>query len=91
MSAAPDAEEGTSYGLPAFRYRGHPLVAYGAAKAHCAFYVMSPAVMDAMSDQLAGRDTSKGAIRFQPGDPLSEDQVSALVQARMAESDSRWV
>ena len=33
-AAAPGAEEGFSYGAPAFRYRDRPLVCYSAAKAH---------------------------------------------------------
>ena len=36
--AAPKAEEGISYGLAAFRWNGRPLVAFGAATNHCAFY-----------------------------------------------------
>ena len=39
-SAAPEAVEAMSYGAPAFRYRDRPLVAYGAARSHCSFYVM---------------------------------------------------
>lgn len=62
--AAPATQEGISYSLPAFRYRGRPLVSYGASKNHCAFYCMSPAVMDAHAEELRGYDTSKGTIRF---------------------------
>jgi uncharacterized protein YdhG (YjbR/CyaY superfamily) len=70
--AAPEAEEAISYGAPAFRYRGRPLVSFGAAKSHVAFYVMSPAVLDAHRDKLEGYDTSKGAIRFQPERPVPD-------------------
>jgi uncharacterized protein YdhG (YjbR/CyaY superfamily) len=31
-SAVPEVEEGTSYGMPAFRYRGRPLLGFRAAK-----------------------------------------------------------
>ena len=34
----PGAEEGISYGLPAFRYEGRYLLYFGAAKRHCALY-----------------------------------------------------
>ncbi|MFL5972860.1 MAG: iron chaperone, partial [Gaiellaceae bacterium] len=43
--AAPAAVDAISYGVPAFTYRGRPLVSFGAGKQHCAFYVQSPAVM----------------------------------------------
>ena len=60
-AAAPEAVEAISYALPAFRYRGRPLVSFGAAKAHVAFYVMSPAAMEAHKSLFAGYDTTKGA------------------------------
>lgn len=87
-AAAPEAIEAISYALPAFRYKGRPLVSYGASKAHVAFYVMSPAAMDRHKDILAGYDTTKGAIRFQPDKPLPADLVRTLVQTRMAETDA---
>ena len=86
-AAAPDAVEGISYQVPMYKLRGKPLVSFGSAKNHCAFYVQSPAVMDARREALAGRDTSKGTIRFTPDAPLPDALVTALVQARMAETD----
>lgn len=86
--AAPDAVEALAYGVPAFRYRGRPLVSFGAAKAHCAFYVQSPALMDAHRAELAGYDTSKGTIRFRPSQPLPRELVTMLVRGRMAETDA---
>jgi uncharacterized protein YdhG (YjbR/CyaY superfamily) len=41
-SAAPEAVEAIAYGVPAFKYRGRPLVSFGAGKGHCAFYVQVP-------------------------------------------------
>jgi uncharacterized protein YdhG (YjbR/CyaY superfamily) len=89
--AAPEAVEGIGYGIPAFRYRGRPLVSFGAGKneRHCSFYVQSPAVMEAHRDELAGYDTSKGTIHFQPDKPLPARLVTKLVKARMAETDAR--
>ena len=87
-AAAPDAEESISYGVPAFKYRGRPLVSFGAAKSHCSFYVQSPAVMEAHRDELAAYDTSKGTVRFAPDAPLPDELVAKLVRARMAETDA---
>ena len=88
-AAAPDAVEAISYGAPAFEYRGRPLVAYRAAKAHCAFYPMNPAAIDAHRNELRAYDTAKGTIRFTPEAPLPDALVTKLVKARVAESDAR--
>jgi uncharacterized protein YdhG (YjbR/CyaY superfamily) len=87
-AAAPEAVEAISYALPAFKYRGRPLVSYGASRGHIAFYCMSPAAMDAHKELLTGYDTSKGTIRFQPDKPLPDALVTTLVKARVAETDA---
>jgi uncharacterized protein YdhG (YjbR/CyaY superfamily) len=87
-TAAPDAVEGIGYGVPAFKYRGRPLVSFGAGKDHCSFYVQSPAVMDAHRDELAEYDTAKGTIRFTVDKPLPAGLVTKLVTARIAETDA---
>lgn len=87
-AAAPEAVESISYGVPAFKYRGRPLVSFAAAKNHCSFYVQSPAVMDAHRDELAPYTTSKGTVQFTPAAPLPDALVTKLVRARMAETDA---
>ena len=87
-AAVPDADEVISYGVPTFKLR-RSLVAIGAAKQHCALYVMSPAVIESFADDLAGLDTSKGTIRFTPDAPLPAELVTRIVAARVAETASR--
>jgi uncharacterized protein YdhG (YjbR/CyaY superfamily) len=84
-AAAPSAEEGFSYGLPAFRLNGRPLVCFGAATTHCSFFPMSPAVLNAHARDLEAYETSKGTIRFGPAQPLPATLVRKIVKARMAE------
>ena len=88
-AAAPDAEEGISYGLAAFRLGGRPLVAFGASAGHCAFYPMSGETVAAHEADLAGYDTSKGTIRFPADKPLPATLVRKLVKARIAENAGR--
>lgn len=87
-SAAPDAVEGFSYGLPAFRQGGRPIAAYQAARDHCAYYPMSGALVERFRDELAGFETSKGTVRFHPSSPIPADLVVRMVQARIAEAST---
>ena len=82
---APDAEEGKSYGVPAFIYAGRPLLGFSAAKQHLSIFPFSPAAIDAVRDRLDGFGLSKGTIRFSPESPVPEDVLADLVRARMQE------
>jgi len=88
-AAAPGAGECISYGLAAFKLDGRPLVALGAGKDHCAFYLMSGSTVEDHAEDLKKYDTSKGTIRFQPDKPLPASLVRKLVKARIAENASR--
>lgn len=85
VAAAPDAEEGESYGIPAFRWAGKPLLGLSASKTHLSVHPFSPAVIDGVRDQLDGFSLSKGTIRFSPAQPLPEGIVEELVARRKRE------
>jgi uncharacterized protein YdhG (YjbR/CyaY superfamily) len=87
-AAAPHAEEGTSYGLPAFLENG-PLVAFSASAKHCSFFPMSGHTVSEFARELEGFDTSKGTIRFRPDKPLPASLVRKIVKARLAENAGR--
>jgi uncharacterized protein YdhG (YjbR/CyaY superfamily) len=87
-AAAPGAGEGLSYGIPAFKLGGRPLVAYASLSKHCSFFPMSPAVLEAHLAQLEGFETSKGTIRFQVDKPLPAALVKKIVKARIAELEA---
>lgn len=80
-AAAPKAEECISYGVPAFRLNGKFLVAYAAAKNHCAFY---PGAVIGQLQELKSYDTNKGTLRFPPDKPLPAALVRKLVKLRIA-------
>jgi uncharacterized protein YdhG (YjbR/CyaY superfamily) len=84
----PDATEGISYGMPAFRYKG-ALVGYAAFPKHCSFFPMDPAVIVAFQDELKKYETSKGTIRFPVDKPPPATLIKKLVKARIAANDAK--
>lgn len=87
LAAAPKAEEYFGYGLPGFKYNGHPLVYMGAAKSHVALYGMIPS---GFADRLKGFEMSKGTIKFTPEKPIPATVVQAIVKQKVAEIEVRW-
>src|SRR6478736_12927 len=84
-ASAPGAEEYIGYGMAGFKFKGRPLVYFGAWENHCALYAASPAVQKQFQKELQGFEVSKGTIRFTPEKPLPAAVVKALVKARIAE------
>lgn len=87
LAHVPDAEQGTSYGMAAYRYRGRPLLGLRAAARHLSVFPFSPPAVEAAGEHLAGRDVSKGTVRFTVAGPLPPAALTALVRARLAEID----
>ncbi len=87
VELVPDAEEGTSYGMAALRYRGRPLISVVATKAGYSVFPFSPAVVEIVMAGLDGFDGTKGGIRFTEAQPLPRDAYDALVTERRDEID----
>ena len=85
LTEAPEATEGTSYGMAALLLGGRPLLGMRAAKGHLSVFPFSPEVVAAVAGRLAGAALSKGTVRFTAADPLPEDVLRDLVRLRRAE------
>jgi uncharacterized protein YdhG (YjbR/CyaY superfamily) len=87
-AAPPAATEVISYRIPTFKHHGG-LVGFAGFESHCSFFVMSPEVMGAHAEELEPYDTAKATIRFAPDEPLPDELVRKLVNARINENEDR--
>ena len=87
LASAPGAEEHFGYGLPGFKYNGHPMLYLGAAKNHVALYGSVPA---GFKDRLKDFTVSKGTIQFTPEKPMPAALVKDIVRVKCAEIEVRW-
>lgn len=82
--AAPEAQEGIAYGMPAFTLHG-PLVYFGAFKSHIGFYA-TPTGHEAFKEELSPYKQGKGSVQFPLDKPLPLDLISRIVKFRVAEN-----
>ena len=84
-AAVPDAEECISYGMPAFRVSGKVVAGFAAFKNHLAYLPHSGTVLADVGDALAGYERTSGSLHFPVDEPLPDELVRSLVEARLAE------
>ena len=88
LALVPDAEEGLSYGMPALRYRGRPLISVMATKAGYSLFPFSAEVVAGAMEGLHGFASSKGGIKFTEEHPLPDEAFDRIVLARREEIDA---
>ena len=86
LGVVPDAEEGISYGVPAFRVDGKVVAGFAAFTRHLSYLPHSGSVFPVLGDELDGYTTSSGALRFPVDSPLPEPLVQRLIEVRMAQA-----
>jgi len=59
-----EADQGISYGVPAFKVRGKTIAGFAAFKDHLSYLPHSGSVFPQLKDELTGYATSSGALRF---------------------------
>ena len=89
--AAPGAEEGMKWGMPAFSYR-RILVTFAAFKHHIGFYP-TPSAVKAFADELTQYKIASTSIQFPLEKPLPLALIRKITEFRVRESvekDGKW-
>jgi len=85
---APKAEESISYGMPAFKTHGKPLVYFAAFKNHIGFYA-TPTGHKEFEDELSKYKQGKGSVQFPLDKPLPLDLIERITRFRVNENLSK--
>jgi uncharacterized protein YdhG (YjbR/CyaY superfamily) len=86
LEAIPEAEQGISYGMPAFRVEGRVVAGFAAFKKHLSYLPHSGSVFPELADEVAPYKTSTGALQFPINEPLPASLVEKLLKVRMAQA-----
>ena len=88
LRVLPDAEQGISYGVPAFKVRGKTVAGFAAFKNHLSYLPHSGSVFPELPQELADYSMSLGALRFAIDRPLPQELVEKLIAVRVRQAFS---
>ncbi len=86
LEVVPEAEEGISYQVPAFKVDGKVIAGFAAFKNHLSYLPHSGSVFPVLRDEVASYKTSKGALQFPIDSPLPRLLVEQLIRVRIAQA-----
>jgi uncharacterized protein YdhG (YjbR/CyaY superfamily) len=86
VAIVPDADQGISYGVPAFRLEGKTIGGFAAFKNHLSYLPHSGRVIGRLERDTEGYTKTKGSLHFGVDEPLPEGLVRKLLNARIAEA-----
>ncbi len=81
---APAADECISYGMPAYKWNGKPLVYFAGYKHHIGFYA-TPTGHSAFEEELSIYKHGKGSVQFPLDQPLPLNLIRRIVLFRIKE------
>ena len=82
---APDAEESISYGMPAYKTHGRPLVYFAAFKNHIGFYA-TPTGHSEFAKELSKYKQGKGSVQYPINQPMPLELIFQIVEFRVVEN-----
>jgi uncharacterized protein YdhG (YjbR/CyaY superfamily) len=86
LAVLPEAEQGISYGVPAFKVSGKTIAGFAAFKNHLSYLPHSGSVFPQLKDELKGYSTSSGALHFRIDEPLPAPLVEKLIAVRLQQA-----
>ena len=86
--SAPGAEESISYGMPAYKVYGKPLVYFAGYNNHIGFYA-TPTGHKEFEKELSKYKRGKGSVQFPLDRPMPLDLIERITRFRVEENLSK--
>ncbi len=87
-AVAPDAVESVSYGMPAYKQNGKPLVYFAGYEKHIGFYA-TPNGHEAFAKEFSKYKQGKGSVQFPNNQPLPIDVIKRVIVYRKEQVNER--
>jgi uncharacterized protein YdhG (YjbR/CyaY superfamily) len=85
LEVIPDAEQGLSYSVPAFKVSGRTVAGLAAFKSHLSYLPHSGSVLSALGDETRGYTRTKSALHFLVDTPLPRNLIRQLIEVKLRE------
>lgn len=86
---APEAVESISYGMPAYKTFGKPLVYFAGYKNHIGFYA-TPTGHKEFANELSNYKQGKGSVQFPLDNPIPYWLIEHIVIFRVKENEQKF-
>lgn len=85
QQTSPNADESLSYGMPAYKLNGKPLVYFAAFPHHIGFYA-TPAAHSKFTADLSKYKQGKGSVQFPIDQPIPYDLIQKITAFKVRDS-----
>lgn len=85
LEKAPEVQESISYGMPAYKTNGKPLIYYAAFKNHIGLYA-TPSGHTHFAAALSSYKQGKGSVQFPNDQPFPLDLIAEIIAFRVEEN-----
>lgn len=89
LELAPNAEEGISYGMSAYKTYKKPLVYFAGYKSHIGLYA-TPSGPEKFKQELSTYKQGKGSVQFPLDKPIPYDLISKIIKYRVEENHMKY-
>jgi uncharacterized protein YdhG (YjbR/CyaY superfamily) len=89
LEVIPNAEQGLSYAVPAFKVDGKTVAGLAAFKSHLSYLPHSGSVLAAVSEKTRGYAQTKSALHFPVDEPLPRELIRELIGAKLRQAGLR--